>query len=357
MSHFTVLVITQTAEQVPAALQSFHEFECTGTDDQYVQEVDMLAEARQDYETSTTTLYQRPDGTLLYPFDTEGNYCAELKPYHNQASRQLKLPGGWSETRGPTKDHQSLAEYASEYYGIPIVRPGEVLDPADKHKYGYCTVDAEGNILKLIRRTNPNKKWDWYQIGGRWSGLLRLKPGARGAHGERSLLDRSGKPSDPQFVDQCRKGDLDIVQMRAAAVAEAQARWEKAETACPELGPDAWKSWEEIRKNHDGDIEGARDAYHAQAAMTAVREAFGGPFFFNADQFLTTREQYLASSELGALGVFAVLKDGQWAERGEMGWFGCVMNEKDPDAWSRELNKLVDELPDDALLTVVDCHI
>lgn len=27
------------------------------------------------------------------------------------------------------------------------------------------------------RITNPNAKWDWWTIGGRWSGLLKLKPG------------------------------------------------------------------------------------------------------------------------------------------------------------------------------------
>lgn len=27
---------------------------------------------------------------------------------------------------------------------------------------------------------NPNARWDWWEIGGRWRGLLRLRPGKSG---------------------------------------------------------------------------------------------------------------------------------------------------------------------------------
>ncbi len=40
-----------------------------------------------------------------------------------------------------------------------------------------------------------------------------------------------------------------------------------------------------------------------------------------------------------------------------MGWWGCVANEKDEDAWDRELKLLVGNLAEDTLLTIVDCHI
>jgi hypothetical protein len=47
MSHFSVLVIGGNVEE---QLQPFHEFECTGTDDQYVQEIDQTEEARKNFE-------------------------------------------------------------------------------------------------------------------------------------------------------------------------------------------------------------------------------------------------------------------------------------------------------------------
>ena len=40
-------------------------------------------------------------------------------------------------------------------------------------------IDADGNILSTY---NPNSKWDWYEVGGRWRGLLLLKPGIKGPY-------------------------------------------------------------------------------------------------------------------------------------------------------------------------------
>ena len=54
---------------------------------------------------------------------------------------------------------------------------------------------------------------------------------------------------------------------------------------------------------------------------------------------------------------FAFVKEGQWYERGRMGWWACVSNEKDRDEWNRQFNKMMDELPANTLLTLVDCHI
>ena len=55
--------------------------------------------------------------------------------------------------------------------------------------------------------------------------------------------------------------------------------------------------------------------------------------------------------------TFAILKDGRWYERGKMGWWACVADEKDPVKWDAEFWKLIDQTSDDTLLSVVDCHI
>ena len=68
-----------------------------------------------------------------------------------------------------------------------------------------------------------------------------------------------------------------------------------------------------------------------------------------------TREQFL--KRRAAVGTFAVLKDGKWYEKGEMGWWGCVSNEKDVDEWNDQFDKLISELPDETLLSLYDCHI
>jgi hypothetical protein len=55
---------------------------------------------------------------------------------------------------------------------------------------------------------NPDAKWDWFLLGGRWQGSLRLLPGKSGTVGERSWTD-PGRPDDPSRCDQARFGDID----------------------------------------------------------------------------------------------------------------------------------------------------
>ena len=58
------------------------------------------------------------------------------------------------------------------------------------------------------------------------------------------------------------------------------------------------------------------------------------------------------------LTTFAVIKDGKWYEKGEMGWWGaCVSNEKDKEVWYKEFHKILEEQDPETLLTLVDCHI
>jgi len=63
MSHFSVLVIGSSVEE---QLAPYHEFECTGKDDEFVREVDVTEEARAEYAAHESTYYQDPEG-VLYP--------------------------------------------------------------------------------------------------------------------------------------------------------------------------------------------------------------------------------------------------------------------------------------------------
>src|SRR5579871_1381527 len=71
MSHFSVLVIGPNVEE---QLAPYHEFECTGDDNQYVIDEDQTEEARDTYNKRTTTRYRDPEGNLHDPFTPEGNH-------------------------------------------------------------------------------------------------------------------------------------------------------------------------------------------------------------------------------------------------------------------------------------------
>ena len=48
---------------------------------------------------------------------------------------------------------------------------------------------------------------------------------------------------------------------------------------------------------------------------------------------------------------------GVWHEKGEMGWWAMVSNEKDKNDWETEFKKFLDTLDDDVTVTLIDCHI
>ena len=52
-----------------------------------------------------------------------------------------------------------------------------------------------------------------------------------------------------------------------------------------------------------------------------------------------------------------VTTDGEWVERGKMGWFGISSNEMNEDEWDAKFREYLKTLGKDIILTLVDCHI
>jgi hypothetical protein len=425
MSHFGVLVVGGNVEE---QLAPYHEYESTGDDNQYVKEVDQTEEARAAFATATTTRYKDPDGNLHSPFTPEGNWDHKFwrnltpeeealygKGYHQDYDETPEHGGlclytcdwhdrersytkafawpseGWSEIEVLKSTVETFAEFCEDYYGHKIVPFGEqpnfAPDEANEtsnHKYGYTIVDENGEVVKTIDRTNPEAKWDWYTVGGRWNGFFKLKvvehaevkypDGAiifekRYATG---VLGRPGvsfgegpEPPGEDRADVCMKGDIDIEGMRDEAAEEAHLRYSMFETAT--FGTSQALTWEQVQEqNRTGEIDkdgkpavdwkAAREAYNAQPMVVALR-ANKETFWYDLEDFVVTRDEYVQRAREQALTLFAVVKDGKWYERGEMGWWGVVHDEKDRAEWNRQFSELIDGLPDDTLMTVVDCHI
>jgi hypothetical protein len=229
---------------------------------------------------------------------------------------------------------------------------GSVPDKAEKHKYGYITIDATGEAVSVIDRTNPNKKWDWYELGGRWTGKFKLKLDATTGR-----LGRPGLMTDVGHIgtaDQAIKRDIDFDGMRDEAGAKAGVTWDNAHRI---IAGREFRSWDALREAHPGNIEAARAEYWAQPAIKDLDAAKLTGFHDDASQFLASREQYVQTARDAACATFAVLKDGTWYERGAMGWWGAVHDEKDRDEWNRQFTALLDSVHDFTLLSIYDCHI
>jgi hypothetical protein len=48
---------------------------------------------------------------------------------------------------------------------------------------------------------------------------------------------------------------------------------------------------------------------------------------------------------------------GAWHQRGKVGWWGTISDEVSDEEWTNEVKKIIDDLPSDTILVVVDCHI
>lgn len=62
---------------------------------------------------------------------------------------------------------------------------------------------------KTLSTYNPDSKWDWYSIGGRWRGYFKLKDGKEGRQGVPGVFDNETLVQGG--VDQALKGDIDFV--------------------------------------------------------------------------------------------------------------------------------------------------
>jgi hypothetical protein len=402
MSHYAVLVIGgDVAEQ----LAPYHEFESTGTDDQYVQEIDQTEEARDQWNSDTTTRYRDVEGNLQQAFTEEGNYKPEfLRDPTPEEQKTVGIGSGcgnglswtssdWGDGRGyrakiftipegltkvevSRNTVETFADFCVDYYGHTIVPFGQEPNfSTGNHKYGYTIVDENGEVVKTIDRTNPDRKWDWYTVGGRWNGFFKLKPHTVGVLGKPGLqtMDDDYEPptgdrrtaEEADRADVCMKGDIDIEGMRDEASEQANKRYSMYDTAT--YGTPEALSWQAMQVKHqtgmmesDGvpavDWKTAREEYAEQPRIKALR-ANKETIWFENDEFLCTREEYVQRFRNQALTLFAVLKDGKWYERGEMGWWGVVHDEKDRNEWNQKFSELIDELSDNTVLTVVDCHI
>lgn len=68
------------------------------------------------------------------------------------------------------EEYETLEEFMKNYHGIEKDK--------ETGKYGYWE--------------NPNKKWDWYEIGGRWSNMLLSKSGFRSNYLQLKDIDWDG---------------------------------------------------------------------------------------------------------------------------------------------------------------------
>jgi hypothetical protein len=424
MSHFSVLVLTNgcpSDDELSAIMQPFHEFECTGTDDQYVQNLDITEETRREYEAESETRYRDTEGKLHDPYENRfyreptaeeiskigpiaGTGCGHGMSWcsrdwgdeHGYRTKIHFLPEGWEEIKVMTRDVETFIEWIEGWHGYKAVAHGE--KPGDEHKHGYLQLDIAGEPRTVIKRTNPNSKWDCWCVGGRYSGKFasvdpRKDPRnqqtcfiCQGAGKRDDDLGRAHRLTNPDYTCNGCDGagrelkcaslwvqdgnqvcldhvDFDFLKRKAVReredwVAEIKSKSGCSEadvaTAC-ELEPFAQEEWRALPEPKPRGKE-YYDWLRAKGGKYEVLARVKAPVFDLPD---LKKDQTLAAwiADAPALTTFALIKQGEWCERGKMGWWACVSDEKEADNWQRQVNKLLEERAPGTWVTVVDCHI
>lgn len=181
-----------------------------------------------------------------------------------------------------------------------------------------------------------------------WNGVVRLVP-------ERLLLPFSWRKPRKIFVNSM--SDLFHPQVPFEFIAAAfgvMAATPRCFADAPT--PEPWSAFFD-RIGEGYSTEQARQDYSRQVALTRWERVKDHDYRCPVSTFGLDRQAYIDRCRNGALVPFAIVKDGKWHERGSMGWWGCVSNEMDTDAWNEQVQRLYDDLPDDTMLTIVDCHI
>lgn len=320
MSHFTVLVIgAKNEEQVDKKLYPFWELDLSRSE--------LMVDPRAEFniELSTEEAKEEFEEFLSKAPTPKQVVYAHLNLLKNATE-------GFSNQAQPINEEEWKKWLESEN-----LDDFSVMYKLDKEKYvdvddymqnyhGYHP-DSEGEGYGYYH--NPNAKWDWYQIGGRWSGYFLAKEGKDGALGEKSWANE-GEDIPQNRCDIIKIGDIDFVNMELDKRLSAENNWEK--------------SWEEFPS--DLDDEGKDKNYTNRYFRFGIKEETNTP---------ENKQKYI--DRQCSMATFAVLKDGEWYENGNMGWWGMVSDEKDQYVWDEEFTKLVKNLDPETYVAVVDCHI
>lgn len=380
MSHFTVLVIGDDWED---QLYPFEESSDNPELDHRFIFNDVTEKYKKEYLNDSSEKIEMPDGRLLSPWDDEFRENGQ----YGFGSSAHKVPENLKRKQVPfTEQFSSFEMFVDKWTGIK---------PNEDGRYGYYT--------------NPNARWDWYQMGGRWMGFFKLKdpkviennvdyiselslkhniekekiielekvlkenpnkvydlklPNIYKLQNdleekitikyENGVVGRSGvmtKPAKFGWVDQAKKKDIDFEGMKNEVVNKNEKHYDEFHKI---LNGRSIPIWDDLLKKNNGNVKETRDEYNNDPVIKDIND---NKFYWGYEDLLKPKEEYLKGIRGSAIITYSVIKDYKWYEQGEMGWWGISSNEKDQDKWNEEFNELIESIPDDTLLTIVDCHV
>lgn len=380
MSHFTVLVAAKDESELNDRLDPF--YEQYGPEDERAQRKGWvvfkpISELRveepewYDYDKKMTDAFELADGRVVEKYSKEFEVKAEPTKDNPFPRTQFIPPENARVVEVPISTFMTEDEFYKDYHGL-VMHNGE---------FGYWH--------------NPNSKWDWWSVGGRWTGALPLI--SENGHRPEGAYDGTpgvfGKVNDdPFYADTALVKDINFDKWKGEDYESYAKKWDLVHAALdsvadinslPELyelyyettikkfkayeyDPYKWIG-ETILQYTDLDRQEGIDkcwpdliSYARWQVAERLVEVENDYFFFmtsfdDIHAILQPREEYLAGKDKLAQTFAFIDTEGRWNERGSMGWWGIVSDkQEDYDAtwWA-----FVESLDEDQRLYVVDCHI
>lgn len=291
--------------------------------------------------------------TVLVPAKSNEDLEAKLLPYHEYECTGIEaytqfVPGDLEEMKTEYEEHKdsytNFDQFAKEWYGY------------EKNEQGVYG-----------RVTNPNAKWDWWSVGGRWTGLLQFKNHPDHLrNGSPGLMTDSN--TDPMRGDFGLVSEIDWAGMRQEQFDKAIERYHtyhkvKAEisqveipvTLLEKLAGD-YHADNEVGKNIQGRFPALGDfARNRILDRELWNHHIHIDSWFDHDRINLPESEYRRLNHAKALTFAFIDLEGRWNQRGEMGWF-TIVTDRQPD-YEAVFWRFIESLPDDQMIYVVDCHI
>lgn len=300
-------------------------------------------------ETVEEALYN-----ALAPFDEN----KEVEPYRSYEEDEAK-------------DHwfASSMKKSGAWDGESILK-WSALAVAYNEQYGDngspIRIDAENGRAYTMSTYNHKSRWDYWRIGGRWADRFVIAKDALDRDtivAEKRAWELKGEPKAIGRCDGGRKRALDFDAQRIAAENREASTWHQLQALVGHL-PEA-QTWSQFIKRIDAKeitVEEARVLYRQQprvAAADADKEFRGYIFGCVVEDAARSLDDVRAEARNSTIPAFALLDlDGNWHEKGRMGWFGCSSETDESTAeYRKRANEYLDALDPEAWVITVDVHI
>jgi len=286
----------------------------------------------------------------------------------------IEQSGEWEEDAsydtklGDNPTWKDVVELQNErYYSSALsLYPPDNNSENDSDRLYY---DEELDRAYTMSTYNPDSKWDWWLIGGRWQRSLvsisdadphLLIHGVPGVFGDN---DNPYLDSDNRIF--CDGGPVELLDFHTIRENEATRQLERYDTwqsiVAQHGSPPAWQHLRSLVEVGEMEIDDARRLYNEHPAIVAAGKAEIYSFMSRSpeEEFGLNRDEFADNARRDAVPGWALITlDGKWAEAGKMGFWAISDATEDSTRNYKEFaNRYLESLPKDTIIVMLDCHI